>query len=348
VAPEFPQVFVFDATDDENDAGDDLARRVRDLGISAPFVLSSVHGKKLASRLEGPQPPATHAGGADQIWAAELGARAKRSGADAVVAVGGGRCIDVGKLAAARAGLGLVTVPTQLSHDGICSPVAVVPDESGRTESLGAVVPRAVFVSIPTLVDAPPDSLRAGLGDLLANPFALKDWKLAAEHGLDTLDQRSWDLSVQSFELVEPHLDDDRLGARSDPELLRRLADALVLSGMAMICAGTSRPASGGEHEISHAIDELFGGRALHGAQVAFGCIFSAALYDEDAGEFRARVRRLGLPDNPGDLGLDIDDTARLLLAAPGTRPGRFTILENADLDDSAARALIGRIWEEN
>ena len=40
-----------------------------------------------------------------------------------------------------------------------------------------------------------------------------------------------------------------------------------------MIAAGTSRPASGGEHEISHAIDEIFGGRALHGAQVAFGCV---------------------------------------------------------------------------
>ncbi|MGH2729685.1 MAG: iron-containing alcohol dehydrogenase, partial [Actinomycetota bacterium] len=330
---------------DENEAGDNLARQIRELGIAAPFVLSSVHGKRLASRLEGPQPIETHAGGADQVWAAELGARAKRSGADVVVAIGGGRCIDVGKLAAARAGLGLVTVPTQLSHDGICSPVAVVPDESGRTESLGAVVPRAVFVSIPTLVDAPPDSLRAGLGDLLANPFALRDWKLAAEHGLDTLDQRSWDLSEQSFDLVEPYLDGDRLG--SDPELFRRVADALVLSGMAMICAGTSRPASGGEHEISHAIDELFEGRALHGAQVAFGCIFSAALYGVDTGQFRARLRGLGLPDHPGDLGLGIDDTTRLLLAAPGTRPGRFTILEDADLDDSAARALIARIWDQ-
>jgi glycerol-1-phosphate dehydrogenase [NAD(P)+] len=344
----FPQVFVFDATDDENDAGDDLARRVRDLGIVAPFVLRSVHGKRLAARLEGPQPAETHAGGADQLWAAELGARAKRSGADAVVAIGGGRCMDVAKLAAARAGLGLITVPTQLSHDGICSPVAVVPDESGRTESLGAVVPRAVFVSIPTLVDSPLDSLRAGLGDLVANPYALKDWKLATEHGLETLDQQAWDLSVRSFELIEPLLDVDRVASGPDPQLLRRLADALVTSGMAMICAGTSRPASGGEHEISHAIDELYGGRALHGAQVAFGCLFSAALYDEDVQALRARLRGLGLPDHPGALGLDVDDTTRLLLAAPATRPGRFTILEDADLDAGAARALIGRIWEEN
>jgi glycerol-1-phosphate dehydrogenase [NAD(P)+] len=114
-----------------------------------------------------------------------LGSRAKRSGSDAVVAVGGGRCLDVGKLAAARAGVPLIAVPTQLSHDGICSPVAVVPDHQGRPESVGAVAPHLVFVSMPTLTTAPTDSIAAGLGDLLANPLALRDWALAAEHGLE-------------------------------------------------------------------------------------------------------------------------------------------------------------------
>jgi glycerol-1-phosphate dehydrogenase [NAD(P)+] len=112
-----------------------------------------------------------------------------------------------------------------------------------------------------------------------------------------------------------------------------------------MICAGTSRPASGGEHEISHAIDELCGGRALHGAQVAFGCIVSVALYDEDTDAFRRRLRGLGLPSHPRDLSLSEDDMVRLLLHAPDTRPGRFTVIEDADLDEPRARALVRRIW---
>lgn len=342
---EFPQVIVIGPTSNESEAAEELSVGLRTLGVESPFVLSSIHGRRLSSGLGGPRASETPALAADQAWALELGSRARRSGADVIVAVGGGRCLDVAKLAAARAGLTMIAVPTQLSHDGICSPVAVVPDAAGRPESLGAIAPRAVFVSLPTLLDAPDASVRAGLGDLLANPLALRDWALAAEHGLEETNARAWDLSVESFEAVKPHLDSDPRMVAKDPRFLRELADALILSGMAMICAGTSRPASGGEHEISHAIDHLFTGRALHGAQVAFGCIVSVALYGEDSGAFRERLGRLGLPQHPAELGLGEDDMVALLLEAPDTRPGRFTIVEDADLDAPRARALVRRIW---
>lgn len=342
--PDFPEVFVFDS-DDEAAAARRLAALVRDLGIEVPYVIASRRGRALARALEGPRGPDTPIAETDQAWAAEVARLAASSGADAVVAVGGGRCLDVAKLAAARAGLVNVAVPTQLSHDGICSPVAVVPNDDGLSESLGAIAPRMVFLSLPTLLGAPLKTIAAGLGDLLANPFALRDWKLAAERGLESIDQRAWDISVESFELIEGDLDTDPAVSRRDPKFVRRLADALVMSGLAMIVAGTSRPASGAEHEISHAIDALLGGRALHGEQVAFGCIFSSALYGDDIAPFRERLQRLGLPDQPLKLQLNTDELARVLLAAPGTRPGRFTILEDANLDEAGARDLIARIW---
>lgn len=343
---EATQVFAYDAVDDEDEAAKELERQVASLGIEAPFVVCSVYGTRLSAELKGPRPPETPIAKAGQQWASDLGSRARRAGADAIVAVGGGRCLDVAKLAAARAGLTVVAVPTQLSHDGICSPVAVVPNDTVG-ESVGAIAPRAVFLSIPTLMRAPVASVRAGLGDLLANPLALRDWALATERGLEQVDQRAWDLSVESFELISPHLDRDPSASARDPVFLRTLADALILSGMAMIYAGSSRPASGGEHEVSHAIDEVLGGRALHGAQVAFGCIVSVALYGESTAGFRRRLTTLGLPQHPKDLGLDEDDIVRLLLEAPDTRPGRFTILEDADLDGAKARALVRRIWDE-
>jgi glycerol-1-phosphate dehydrogenase [NAD(P)+] len=344
---EFPEVQIFEASSDESDAAEELDRQIRARNIEAPFVLSSVHGEALASRLEGPRPTERHLSSSDQTTASRLGSSAKRNGADAIVAIGGGRCLDVGKLAAARAGLTLVAVPTQLSHDGICSPVAVVPDESGKPESVGAVAPVFVFVSLPTLTTAPAASLAAGLGDLLANPLALRDWALAAQHGLEEVDQRAWDLSVESFEMIEPTLDTDPGISANEPGFYRRLCDALVLSGMAMICSGTSRPASGGEHEISHALDELRAGPAMHGAQVAFGCIVSVALYGEDTDAFRARLGRLRLPEHPRQLGIDEDALIEVLLHAPQTRPGRFTILEEADLDEARARSLVKRIWND-
>ncbi len=345
---EFPEIHVYDESPDESEAGRQLARTLAALEVESPFVVASVHGKGLAAELDaGDEAIVVPVAGADQAWALDVGARAQRIGADTVVAIGGGRCLDVAKLAAGRAGVTVVSVPTQLSHDGICSPVAVVPDETGRAESIPAITPRAVFLSLPTLVGAPPASVAAGIGDLLANPLALRDWALAVERGIDEADHRAWDMSAESFSLVEPFLDADLVEKVADPGFLRTLGDALVLSGMAMIQAGTSRPASGGEHEISHAIDELFGGRALHGAQVAFGCVVSVHLYGEDHVRFRERLRRLGLPQHPRELGLTRDDAVRVLLHAPETRPGRYTVVEAAGLDEAAARRIIGELWDD-
>ena len=145
--------------------------------------------------------------------------------------------------------------------------------------------------------------------------------------------------------MIQDHLDVPPAASAKDPSFLRNLADALVLSGMAMICSGTSRPASGGEHEISHAIDELYGGRTMHGAQVAFGCIVSLALYEADVVGFRATLSTLALPQAPDDIGLSNDELVHVLVAAPNTRPGRYTILEDANLDDDEVRSLVERIW---
>ncbi|HEV3472274.1 MAG TPA: iron-containing alcohol dehydrogenase [Actinomycetota bacterium] len=345
--PDFPEVVAYDADDDEFEAAAELARQLHALEIDNPLVIASVKGRDLAAQIEGPRPPEVAISDTDQDWASQTGALAREKGADAIVAVGGGRCLDVAKLAAARAGVVNIAVPTQLSHDGICSPVAVVPNDQGRSESLGAAEPRLVFLSLPTLIKAPAESAIAGVGDLIANPLALRDWALAAKQGLEDIDQRAWDLSVESFELIERDLDRSASESAADPSFHRRLADALILSGMAMIVAGTSRPASGSEHEISHAIDGLLGGRALHGAQVAFGCIFSVALYGEDTEKFRERLRMLGLPQHPSELGISEPEVLEVLLAAPDTRPGRFGILEDANLDRGSAEALVRKIWSE-
>jgi glycerol-1-phosphate dehydrogenase [NAD(P)+] len=342
---EEPRIFVSDASEEE--AAGALAAAIEELEVKAPFVVTSVHGKRLSSELDGPQE--TPVAGANQAWAEGLGSRAHRAGADAIVAVGGGRCIDIAKLAAARAGLTIVTVPTQLAHDGICSPVAVVPNDEGHTESIGAVTPRAVFLPLEVVGGAPVDTLLAGIGDLMANPLALRDWQLAVDRGLEAPDPRGWEMSWESFERIRPYLDRSPDEFVHELRFLRDLADALIKSGMAMVVAGTSRPASGAEHEISHAIDGLYGGRALHGAQVAFGCVISAALYDdENLDGLVAALERLGLPRHPRDLRLGQDEMVDVLLEAPSTRPGRFTILEHADLDEAGARHLVRRLWGDH
>ncbi len=72
--------------------------------------------------------------------------------------------------------------------------------------------------------------------------------------------------------------------SRSD-EFLTVLAEALILSGMAMAVAGSSRPASGGDHEIMHAINQLYPGTASHGELAGLGALFCAHLRG-DADQF--------------------------------------------------------------
>jgi glycerol-1-phosphate dehydrogenase [NAD(P)+] len=100
-----------------------------------------------------------------------------------------------------------------------------------------------------------------------------------------------------------------------------------------MAAAGTSRPCSGAEHLISHSLDARLGERAaLHGEQVALGCLVSAAAHrSELLGDLRALFERVGLPTHPSALGIGDDEFAEAVRAAPETRPGRYTVLSELD-----------------
>ena len=121
-----------------------------------------------------------------------------------------------------------------------------------------------------------------------------------------------------------------------DDDFLIALAEALVLSGLAMSTAGSSRPCSGGDHEILHAIDHLYPGTAHHGELAGVGSLFTSWLRGDDkmARDIDACLTRHGLPRTPADLGLDAEQYARAVFHAPSTRPDRYTILEHLDLPE--------------
>jgi glycerol-1-phosphate dehydrogenase [NAD(P)+] len=339
-----PRIAMSVSTDNEDEAAEELAEWLAGNAVERPFVVASLHGQRIRKRIRGVTGIAVAGPHASQEWARSC--RPAARDADAIVAIGGGRCLDVAKLIAAGVGVPFVAVPTQLSHDGICSPVSVVPRiAGGPPESLEAVAPRLAFFSRPTLIRSPLSSLRAGIGDLIANPLALRDWNLASDAGLENVNEEAWQLSARSFSLIEPFLEEPLSQECVVPELIGVLADALVMSGAAMMKVGTTRPASGAEHKISHAIDELFGCRAYHGAQVAFASLFSTALHGLEVRELRRRLTNVGLPHHPGQLGLSGSDMVSVLLRAPNTRPGRFTILESAGLDERTAAALSRSLW---
>ncbi len=113
-----------------------------------------------------------------------------------------------------------------------------------------------------------------------------------------------------------------------------------MLSGLAMATAGSSRPCSGGDHEILHAIDHLFPGTAGHGELAGAASLFTAFLRGEgglaaraSAPAWRATGSRARRPTSASAS----EQFAQAVVHAPLTRPDRYTILEHLELDEAAA-----------
>jgi len=255
---------------------------------------------------------------------------------DAIVGIGGGTVLDVTKFAAARLGLPMVAVATNLAHDGIASPISTLDNDAGRG-SYGVPAPIAILVDLNLIAHAPSRSVRSGIGEAISNLSAIADWEAAHRIHGEAIDGLAVSMARTAAQAVLNHP-----GAITDDTFLVTLTESLVLSGMAMVLAGTSRPCSGACHEISHAIDlTMPGRRAFHGEQVGLGSAFAWFLRGDERA-FRATVgclRRHGLPVRPGDLGLTLEEFAEIVAYAPQTRPGRITVLEELDL--SAAELAV-------
>lgn len=177
-----------------------------------------------------------------------------------IIGLGGGKALDVAKYISFLARVPYFAVPTSLSNDGLCSPQSSLTVEN-RRRSLPAAMPLGVIIDTAVCLSAPEFLWHSGIGDLVAKFTAVADWKLAfhaANTPIDDFAALLSDASVYQF-LGRPI---------RDLEGMKLLGTALLLNGIAMAIAGSSRPASGSEHLISHALDELSARPRLHGLQV--------------------------------------------------------------------------------
>ncbi|MYW62831.1 iron-containing alcohol dehydrogenase [Streptomyces sp. SID8379] len=322
---------------------DDLAKVLADQRISSSqgclaIAISGGSGAALRARLEPSLPTAEwfEVGGGTLDDAIKLADDIKKAGRfDAIVGLGGGKIIDCGKFAAARVGLPLVAVATNLSHDGLCSPVATLDNDAGRG-SYGVPNPIAVVIDLDIIREAPVRFVRSGIGDALSNISAVADWELAARERGEDIDGLAAAMARQAGEAVMRHP-----GGVGDDGFLQVLAEGLVLTGIAMSVSGDSRPASGACHEINHAFDLLYPKRAAsHGEQCGLGAAFAMHLRGaRDESAYMVEVlRRHGLPVTPEEIGFTVDEFVKVVEFAPQTRPGRYTILEHLDLSTDQIR----------
>lgn len=260
---------------------------------------------------------------------------AKDSHANFLIGVGGGSKIDIAKMAAKELDIEFISVPTSASHDGIASGRASIKGPDGPI-SMEAKTPLGVVADTSIIVKAPFRLLVAGCADVISNITAIKDWEYA-ERLLGEEFSRSAcamalytsEAMIESADLIKPGVEESVWVALKP----------IIVSGVSMAVAGSSRPTSGSEHMFSHALDMIAPGRALHGEQCGVGCIMMMYLHGGNWMTIRDALIKLGAPTTARELGITKEEILEALTTAHKIRD-RFTILGHQGLTYEAAERL--------
>lgn len=206
-------------------------------------------------------------------------ARAVPEGATPL-AVGSGVVNDLVKYAAYVRGLPYLCVATAASMDGYSSAGSPLVDQ-GFKKTIPCAPPRVILADLDVISRAPAAMAGWGYGDLAGKAPAGGDWLVADALGIEPIDDVAWPLVQDN---LASWLSQPEAVAAGDPDATAALFMGLTVSGLAMEAHGSSRPASGADHQIAHVweMEDLQHGgeRVSHGACVAIGALDALALFD--------------------------------------------------------------------
>jgi len=199
---------------------------------------------------------------------------------DIALAVGSGVINDLTKWVAFDRDVPYAVFATAATMNGYTA-ANVAPTLKGVKSLIRARPPLAVFAIPSVIVEAPFELTASGLGDTIAKPVSTADWIF--NHIF--YDEYFCRYCSEMINTLEPYYFDHPEDIRDRrPAAIEALFKALVYSGIAMTLVGTSAPASGGEHLLSHTLDMMTSvdgvAHDLHGRQVGLGTLFSSAIYD--------------------------------------------------------------------
>ncbi len=246
------------------------------------------------------------------------------------VAVGSGTVNDIVKRASHECDRRYMCVGTAASMDGYTAFGAAITKE-GFKQTMTCPAPRALLADVEVLTHAPPAMTASGYADLLAKITAGADWLVADALEVEQINPQVWSL-VQG-PLREATGRPAELSA-GELDAMEGLIEGLVMSGLAMQAASSSRPASGAEHQFSHLWEMEGLGHDLdpplsHGFKVGVGSLAIASLYERvlerDLGDLDVGALRDAWPTR---------DQVEATVRANHTTPG----LDEAAVTESLAK----------
>ena len=201
--------------------------------------------------------------------------------ADMIVGIGSGVIQDLCKYVSFYNSVPYIIVATAPSMDGYASSGAAM-ITGGMKVTYPAGLPVAILADTEVLANAPMEMIQAGYGDIIGKFSALNDWKLShcinEEYFCDYIYDLTYAQIKRTLDLAEGVL-------KRDTESIKTLMEALIVIGILMSFAGSSRPASGSEHHLSHFF-EITGivtntDYFPHGIDVAYSTVITAQIREQ-------------------------------------------------------------------
>lgn len=200
---------------------------------------------------------------------------------DFIVAVGSGTICDLAKYAGDKLDNPVLLYGTAASMNGYTSAITAL-KVRGLKRTLPCKPATAVFCNPEHAATAPTRMTAAGVADFLSKCSSSTDWRAAhLLQGVYFCD-RPREFFEGTQELI---LEAAPKVPSGDPEAIQQVMEALLLSGCSMVIAGSSSPASGGEHLLSHYLDMKSALYDLpndfHGTQVGVGTVHCLGLWEK-------------------------------------------------------------------
>ncbi|MFA5312407.1 MAG: glycerol dehydrogenase [Methanomassiliicoccales archaeon] len=242
--------------------------------------------------------------------------------ADVMVGMGGGKTIDTAKIAADRAGIPVIIVPTIASTDAPTSGCAVLYSADGVFDSVHyqKANPAAVLVDLNIIVAAPTRFLVAGMGDALSTWFEARSCYRSRSpnecggHGT----MAGLSIAKLCYETLLANGAAAKAASESrnvTPAFEDIIEANILLSGLGFESAGLASA-----HSIHNGLTALEETHSFyHGEKVAYGVLAGLLLTnasDEELDTVFSFCEEIGLPTTLADIGLENVGRERLIIAA--------------------------------
>ncbi|RDU38709.1 oxidoreductase [Neobacillus piezotolerans] len=257
-----------------------------------------------------------------------IGSLVAHANHDAIIAVGGGKVLDLAKAAGDLVSIPFILIPTLASTCAAWTPLSVIYDSRGRflhyTIFKGSAL--AILVEPAILVASPPAYLRAGIGDTLAKWYEadallrqIHNWTVPMQIAREAALLCKTNLLAFGNEALEAA----ETGTATHE--LVKVCETIIMAGGMVGGFGDHFGRIAGAHSIHNGLTHLPEAHSfLHGDKVAYGILVQLMLEgrEEEIIGLLPFYKKTGLPFSLKSMGILAPERAAEVVAAKALAPG--------------------------